>query len=134
MIKKRLAAVAVALMLGGLLLAPAERASAHDVFSGFAAPSTGGTFFTHFSHLTAPRTRSAMAHVGWDPSGFWIGTTTTVSMSNASYQLKAQDFCTNGAFLDSGWWPVVGPNVWIRGSGCSGFGLGLSTGQGGIRP
>ena len=32
MIKKRLAAVAVALGLGGLLLAPAERASAHAVF------------------------------------------------------------------------------------------------------
>jgi hypothetical protein len=133
MTKKQIAGIAAALVLGVALLMPSDRASAHDVLSGFSNPSVGGEVFYHFAHGFSP-TRTAHEYVGFDPGGSNIGTTTTVSLTNANYQLRANDRCTNGATRTTGWVAVSGANFWVRGSGCSGAGFTLSQGQGGIRP
>jgi hypothetical protein len=117
MLKLR-SAVFVAGLLGAALLAPVERANAHTVTSTWNDISTGAFFFFHQSPDLA-----AWTYVGYDPNGFWVGATTAVSGTNATYDLLTYDRCNSGAITNSGWVEVFGEGYWVRGSGCPSSGL-----------
>jgi hypothetical protein len=127
MIKLRTSAVIASLLLGAALIAPAERASAHSVYSGYHPIANGGFFFFHQSPDLG-----ASTFVGYDPGGFYIGATTVVSTAEAIYDLRAYDRCNSGTIVASPWTEVNGPDYWVRGPGCPSSGL--SQGQCGIRP
>jgi len=117
MIKMRTAAL-IAGLLGVALLAPVERASAHTVTSTWNDISSGAFFFYHQSPAL-----SAWTYVGYDPNGNWVGATTAVSGTNASYDIQTSDRCNSGAITYSTWTRVSGEGFWVRGSGCPSSGL-----------
>jgi hypothetical protein len=122
-------AVIAGLLLGAALLVPAERANAHAVYSSYGDVFNGGFFFFH----QAPDL-GAFTYVGYDPNGFWTGTTTVVSAAQATYDLRAYDRCNSGVpYATTNWTEVYGPDYWVRGSAAC-VASGLWQGRCGIRP
>jgi hypothetical protein len=127
MTKKRLVTGIASLILSAALIVPTI-ASAHEAVSSLGNKSTS-RFLA--SHLIGPDF-FAWVHVGWDPLGFYINTTTSVSIGNTSYQLRSYDRCFGGSsFPTTPLVTVTQADLWIRGSATCG-GTNLAQGGAGI--
>jgi hypothetical protein len=92
---KKCTALLGALLLSIALFASSNPASAHWAYSPYNIISTSP--FYHF-HTPTPY-YATYTYVGYNSSGAWQNTTSTVAASpSASYWIQAFNYCTNGGY------------------------------------